>query len=138
MLLAKQQVFNRPTVQYAGPVIPVYRQVLAHLFAPSFQRTFAYAFGALFIILVGAFGWVTYNSHVPSKVAQETVTAVDQKEVAMIKTNVEEFKVKSQIFAKVVQDKKTPENVSVALTVRIPMFLHIVGMWKSSHMRWAM
>jgi len=97
-------------------VKPAYRWSLSTIAGIFYQRKMAYAFAALLFIFAGVVGVVSYQ--MPRKAAQVAVNSpadpvVDTVLESAVKSNVEDFKIKSQNLADMA--KSGSQNSDVAL-----------------------
>lgn len=101
-VLAKSQIFYDNVIidnKVVGKL--TYRQVLSNISGLFFQKKFAYAFAALFVVFAGAFGFMKFSDPQPSA------------DLVMVKSNVEILKVKSQNLAEAARNKSG--NISLAV-----------------------
>jgi hypothetical protein len=109
--LSKMNILGSDVSVYKEVLQPARQATFSNIFSSIFQRKLAYAFAVLLLMFVGTVGVLKYETSNTAKVAGNLQSdAVAQN---TLKSNLEDFKVKSQNLATALKDNS--ENSTVAI-----------------------
>lgn len=101
VVLAKSDIFSNKDNVLGSKLIgsPSYKDVLSNIFRVSFQRKFAYSLAAFLFVALGVFSFIQYG--LPNPNNSNVKTAQKPESLVAIKSDVEDFKIKSKSLSQI-------------------------------------
>ena len=116
VILAKSEIFRDNIFEPNITNNPNYKDILVNIFKASFQRKFVYALATFLFVVSLVFGFIKYTlpNNPNAEVANNAEVAKQfPADLVAIKSNVEEFKIKSKNLSQI--DKFNSEDISLAV-----------------------